>query len=214
MTIKDLLLPGAMAVLIAAGAITIDRYFFRTNRNHIGSKTCDLKASMRKLWAEHAIWLREYIVSSAANAQDNKDVTARLIKNQLDIGDAFGQYYGADAGNELTVLLKDHISLAIEVIAAVKGTNQEKIEEADMRWRKNVEDISHFLNKLSTNNWSINNLMTMFNNHLQLIRQEASARIAGEWNKDIKAFDDGFDEIMKMADMISAGIIKQFPGEF
>lgn len=213
MTIKDLLLPIGIVSLIAAGAITIDRVFLRSGGNHAGSKTCALKTTMRKLWADHVIWTREYIVSTIAQAEDNKDVTERLMKNQLDIGDAFGQFYGADAGNEFTVLLKDHITLAAEVVAAAKAGNQEKLREADARWHKNAEDMSHFLNK-ANNNWTMNDLMAMFNDHLRLTTDEATARLKKEWKKDIKTFDDVFDQIMKMADMITNGIIKQFPGKF
>jgi hypothetical protein len=56
--------------------------------------------------------------------------------------------------------------------------------------------------------------MAMFNDHLRLTTDEATARIKKEWKKDIRAFDDIFDQIMKMADMITNGIIKQFPGKF
>jgi hypothetical protein len=213
MTIKDLLLPAGFVLLIAASAITIDRVFLRSHSNKAGSKTCELKTTMRKLWADHAIWTREYIVSTVAQAEDTKDVTERLMKNQMDIGDAFGQFYGADAGNEFTVLLKDHISLATEVVAAAKAGNQEKLREADARWHKNAEDMSHFLNK-ANNNWAMNDLMAMFNDHLRLTTEEATARLKKEWKKDIKTFDDVFDQIMKMADMITDGIIKQFPSKF
>jgi hypothetical protein len=213
MTIKGLLLPTGLVLLIAAGAITIDRVFLRSGGNQAGSKTCELKTTMRKLWADHVIWTREYIVSAVSDAQDHKDVTERLMKNQADIGDAVGQFYGADAGNAFTVLLKDHITLAAEVVAAAKAGNQEKLREADARWHKNAEDMSHFLNK-ANNNWTVNDLMAMFNDHLRLTTDEATARIKKEWKKDIRAFDDIFDQIMKMADMITFGIIKQFPGKF
>ena len=214
MALKDLALPVTLALLIAAGAVTIDRYFLRScSGGSITSKACALKTTMRKLWADHVIWTREYIVSAVSDAQDNKDVTERLMKNQADIGDAIGQFYGADAGNALTVLLKDHISLAGEVVAAAKAGNQEKLRDADARWHKNAEDMSHFLNK-ANNDWTVNDLLTMFNDHLRLTTDEATARIKKEWQKDIKAFDEIFDQIMKMADMFTAGIIKQFPGKF
>jgi hypothetical protein len=211
---KNLITSIIFAALIAVGAVTVDRYFLRScSSGSVTPKACALKTAMRKLWADHVIWTREYIVSAVADAQDNKDVTERLMKNQADIGDAIGQFYGADAGNALTVLLKDHISLAGEVVTAAKAGNQEKLRDADARWHKNAEDMSHFLNK-ANNDWTVNELLTMFNDHLRLTTDEATARIKKEWKKDIKAFDEIFDQIMKMADMFTTGIIKQFPGKF
>jgi len=203
----------AIVILTGISAITVDRFFFRSGSNVATSKSCDLKTTMRKLWADHVIWTREYIVSTVANAEDNKDVSDRLIKNQVDIGDAIGQYYGATAGNELTVLLKDHILIAVDVVAAAKSNNQEKLREVDARWHKNAEDIAHFLSKVN-NNWIINDLMAMFKDHLRLTTAEAVARIKKEWKNDIKTFDEVFEQIMKMADMLTDGIIKQFPGKF
>lgn len=214
MEVKNLVMPLTLALLIAAGAVTIDRYFLRSSTGgSVTPKACALKTTMRKLWADHVIWTREYIVSAISDAQDNKDVTERLMKNQADIGDAVGEFYGADAGNAFTVLLKDHITLAAEVVAAAKAGNQEKLREADARWHKNAEDMSHFLNKANSN-WTVNDLMNMFNDHLRLTTDEAVARLKKEWKNDIKAFDEIFDQIMKMADMITNGIIKQFPGKF
>src|SRR5262249_33725955 len=62
-----------------------------------------LHTAMRKLWADHVFWTREYITSFAAGntAEAQADAT-RLLKNQEDIGAAVAQYYGADAGNQLT----------------------------------------------------------------------------------------------------------------
>jgi hypothetical protein len=68
-----------------------------------------LRADMRKLWEDHVTWTRLYIVSVAAGLPD-KDLTAqRLLQNQVDIGNAIKPFYGDDAGNKLTALLKEHI---------------------------------------------------------------------------------------------------------
>jgi hypothetical protein len=213
MTFKDLLLPGAVAGLIAIGAITIDRMIFRSHAHQAGSKTCDLKTTMRKLWAEHAIWMREYIVAAASDLPNTKELTERIIKNQFDIGDAMGEFYGADAGNELTILLKDHITLGMGVISEVKSGNQEKLREAEARWHKNVEDIAHFLQKINSN-WTVNEMLSALNDHLDLISKEVNGRMQKDWKKDIKAFDETFDQALKFADVITAGIIKQFPNKF
>jgi hypothetical protein len=40
----------------------------------------------------------------------------RLMKNQDDIGRAIAGYYGPAAGQQLTTLLKEHISIAVDLI--------------------------------------------------------------------------------------------------
>jgi hypothetical protein len=50
--------------------------------------------------------------------------------------------------------------------------------------------------------------------HLDLTLQEAQARIKGDWAADIAAYDKVHDHILGMADVLSAGIVRQFPRKF
>jgi hypothetical protein len=40
------------------------------------------------------------------------------------------------------------------------------------------------------------------------------ARLTKNWDADVRAFDKVYDHILKMADALSAGIVKQFPAKF
>ena len=72
-------------------------------------KSLALRSAMRKLWEDHITWTRLYIVSVAGGLPD-KDATAqRLLRNQADIGNAVKPYYGNEAGDKLTALLRTHI---------------------------------------------------------------------------------------------------------
>src|SRR4051812_8442132 len=70
-------------------------------------KQISLYTTMRKLWTDHMWWTRSYIVDAVnGSAAASADAT-RLMKNQEDIGNAVATYYGKDAGNQLTALLKE-----------------------------------------------------------------------------------------------------------
>src|SRR5262245_34370707 len=64
-----------------------------------------LRQDMRKLWTDHVIWTREYIVSAIADSPDAQAAANRLMQNQEDIGAAVAAYYGKPAGDTLTTLL-------------------------------------------------------------------------------------------------------------
>ena len=53
-----------------------------------------LKQDMRKLWTEHVVWTREYIVAAVGDQPDAQAAAGRLMKNQEDIGAAVAAYYG------------------------------------------------------------------------------------------------------------------------
>ena len=54
----------------------------------------------------------------------------------------------------------------------------------------------------------------MMHDHLNLTTAEAQARLKGDWAADIAAYDKVHEQILHMADMLSAGIVSQFPKKF
>ncbi len=100
---------------------------------------CDLRMSERKLWIDHVTWTRSFIVSDLASLDDKSDVLERLLKNQEDIGNSIKPYYGEEAGNKLTTLLKGHIELAGQVTDAAKNNNKDDLEKYNKLWYENAE---------------------------------------------------------------------------
>ena len=168
---------------------------------------------MRKLWTDHVIWTREYIVAAVGDQPDAQAAAGRLIKNQEDIGAAVASYYGKPAGDKLTALLKEHISIAVDIIKFAKAGDKASQQQADARWHRNGEDIVEFLSKANPN-WPRAALVQMMNAHLSTTTDEVVARLTKNWDADVRAFDAVYAHILAMADALSDGIVKQFPGKF
>jgi len=176
----------------------------------ISSERCTLRTAMRKLWADHVIWTRCYLISAIAGLEDVSVAAERLLKNQDDIGAAVAGFYGAAAGKKLAQLLREHIMGATEVVAAAKAKNTEALNKADAKWHENAREIAEFLSKANTH-WPYQAMRDMMNEHLALTTQEAVARIGKQWKEDVSAFDTVFDQILVMADHLTDGIAAQFP---
>src|SRR2546423_954483 len=95
--------------------------------NEESSKRMALHDAMRKLWEDHITWTRVFIISAAGDLPDKATATDRLLQNQVDIGNAIKPYYGAAAGDQLTALLRDHILISADVVAAAKANDQAKL---------------------------------------------------------------------------------------
>ena len=177
------------------------------------SSTTSLRLAMRKLWSDHVVWTRCYVVSAISDLPDTGATAARLLRNQEEIGNAIVPYYGQAAGDRLTQLLKEHITIAVDLVAAAKTGDQNKFSDADTRWTKNASDIATFLNKANPN-WPEKDVTDLLNLHLKLTKEEATARLNKNWNEDIGKFDEIFTEIMVLADALADGVVKQFPDKF
>ncbi|MBI2314982.1 glycosyltransferase [Candidatus Daviesbacteria bacterium] len=179
----------------------------------VSTKELDLRMNMRKLWEDHITWTRMYMVSAIADADDKDNVAQRLLKNQEDIGNAIKAYYGNDAGDKLTSLLKTHITTAVELIDAAQNNNQTALNAANTKWYNNANDIADFLSSANPN-WPNDQMRTMMKDHLDLTKQEALDIINKRFDADIADYDKVHEQILNMADMLSAGIVKQFPDKF
>ena len=92
--------------------------------------------------------------SASPTALPGFDATAgRLLANQADIGDAIKPFYGAAAGNELTSLLRDHISIAVQLLQAAKAADNAAFASAKAAWYRNADDIADFLAAANPRSW-------------------------------------------------------------
>ena len=92
-----------------------------------------LRDQMRMLWEDHIAWTRLAIVTFADESPGFPATAERLLRNQSDIGDAIAPFYGEAAGHQLTALLHDHITIAVEVLGAAKAGDIAGLEAASDR---------------------------------------------------------------------------------
>jgi hypothetical protein len=170
--------------------------------------------AMRKLWEDHITWTRLVIVSLANDLPDSGPTVNRLLQNQNDIGDAIKPFYGDAAGEQLSALLTDHILIAADIIQAAKAGDATAVEEAKARWYANADDIAVFLNTANPENWPLDEMQMMMRDHLDLTFQEAGSYLGGDHAASVATYDDIHTQILHMADMLSDGIVRQFPQRF
>ena len=169
--------------------------------------------NMRKLWEDHIIWTRNVIMCSVDNFPGADEAVKRLLQNQVDIGNSIKPYYGVEAGDKLTKLLKTHVVIATDVFDACKTANMLALDIVSRKWYANADEIAEFLNKANPD-LALADMKMMMYNHLKLTNEEAVLRISKDYKGDVAGYDKVHTEILKMSDQIADGIIKQFPEKF
>ena len=171
----------------------------------------DLSVGMRKLWVSNAIWMREYIVNTIGGDLSLDAASKRLAKSQDDIGRAFAPFYGAETGTKVTTLLRQHTSLVKEMIEASMAKDTAKLKESDKRWRANADSITTLLSTVNPTNWPMATIQPVLVGGMNLTIAETNARLKRDYNADVETFDTILAQSLNLADMLSNGIIKQFP---
>ena len=172
-----------------------------------------LRQDMRALWEEHVVWTRVAIVDFAAGSPGLAATEARLLRNQADIGGAVARFYGAPAGRRLTALLRQHILIAVDVLTAAKAGDAAALATAQSRWIANADRIAGFL-AAANPAWPRAEMRAMMRRHLGFTTAEAVAQLGGDYAVSVRDFDRVEAQARQMADMLSAGIVAQFPARF
>jgi len=180
----------------------------------ISASEYTLRSGMRTLWEDHVTWTRLAVIGLVAGTPDTTATVDRLLRNQVDIGNAIKPYYGRAAGNKLTALLKEHILVAADVIAAAKSGDTAKLGKEQARWNANANAIAAFLHSANPRAWKVGEMRAMLHKHLRLTTAEVVARLHGKWAADVAAYDRIHTQALGMSDMLSSGIVSQFPARF
>ncbi|HET7145836.1 MAG TPA: hypothetical protein VFI10_01460 [Gaiellaceae bacterium] len=194
-------------------AVTGPHAHAATHDHAATAKSFALQTSMRGLWDDHVTWTRLAIISLTTDSPDTKATVARLLRNQADIGNAIKPFYGAAAGTKLTSLLRQHILIAADLIAAAKNGDRAATTKQAARWTANANQMAAFLAGANPA-WKLGAMKAMFHDHLRLTTDEVLARLNGTWAADVKAYDEIVRQARHMADMLSDGIVDQFPARF
>ena len=208
-----LMIVAALALALAGTALILSPQQHDGHEVSAASKIsrAGFHDAMRVLWEDHIVWTRMAIISIVDDRPDQSFAVERLLRNQDDIGDAVKPFYGEAAGEALSALLREHIVGAADLLVAAKtGVGFEAAHEA---WYANGDEIGAFLADANPN-WDRAEMQTMMADHLDLTLAEAVARLGADFDADIAAYDEIHVQILHMADMLSDGIVAQFPNRF
>ena len=207
---------GAVAALLLFGGQQAGAHDHSSHATPkaISSSELALRQEMRRLWEDHVTWTRLAIISLTTDAPDTQATVGRLLRNQTDLGNAIKPFYGAAAGKQLTALLREHILIAADVIAAARNGDQTALKSEQARWNDNADRIAAFLSSANPKNWKPAATKSMMRAHLGLTTAEVVARLKRNWAADVRAYDRVHRQILHMADMLSDGLVAQFPARF
>lgn len=173
-----------------------------------------LYQGMQTLWQQHMEWTYATIAAFATDSPTYPATVDRLLANQDDIGNALKPLYGDDAGDALTALLKDHITGVAAILTAAKAGDAVAQTAAVDAEYANARAIGDFLATANPDNWSKDSMEAMMETHIDQTLVYATDLLTGLYPEAIADYGEAEAHMVEMGDMLSAGVIAQFPESF
>lgn len=177
--------------------------------NGLSCNQLELSNTIRRLWMEHVLWTRFFIVSTASSLPDLPFVTRRLLQNPVDFAKVLQPLYGKQTAMQFQQLFTDHLLIAAELVNAAKAGNTTEAEKQRRLWYENAEEIAQFLASINPY-WSRSTWKDLLFLHLKMTEDEAVYTLTGQYEKSIAEYDAIQAEALKMADVMTCGILRQF----
>ena len=169
---------------------------------------------MRKLWEDHVTWTRLAIVTFADGSQGFGATATRLLQNQTDIGNAIAPFYGTAAAQQLSSLLHDHITIAVQLLQDARAGDTAAFAADKASWYANANQIADFLSAANPRFWPDATMREAMKEHLDQTLAEAVDELSGNYPASVNDYEAIHLHILAMADLLSSGIMNQFPARF
>jgi len=168
---------------------------------------------MRMVWSQHVWWTRMLIISIAHRLPDQQATTARLLENPEDFAKILEDYFPTESVDAVKQLITEHLQIAAALVTTLRDGEMIKAAELNKEWYQNADSIAQAFAGISPQ-LNCEEVRRMFYNHLDLTKQEAAMRLAGNYPADIAAMNAAEQEMLAMADMFTEAIIRLFPEKF
>ncbi|MDH6373084.1 hypothetical protein M2444_004914 [Paenibacillus sp. PastF-3] len=129
------------------------------------------------------------------------------------MGNSLKPFYGDSTAKTYSNLIKEHLTIAADLVKAAKAGDKKSAADAEKRWYSNADEIVEFLSRINPY-LSKEEFRKMFYEHLALTKSEALSILNQDYKSGIQVFDKIEREALEMADAITDGVIKQFPQLF
>ncbi len=169
----------------------------------------NLMNALRKLWFENVMWTRLYMVSALSELPDLENSAERLFRTPSDFAVMLEFFYGGQKADAFRSLLEEHLKIYASIVDNAKVKNIKAMEQYGILWCRNADRLAAFLAGINPC-WPEDEWKKLMHEYLEFLTDVVTSRMTGEFCKDVMLFDQVEGQALAMADVMAAGMIRQF----
>jgi len=183
-------------------------------KDKITEKEQELNQYLRKLWAEHAFWMRQYVIAYFNGTGDVASTSKRLLKNQDMIGRSLGMWYGEKNGAKIGEVMKLQLVAFGDMLNGMMSKDKNTSVVGEKKWHDSTERLVDLLVELNPK-WGRVELSQHLKSYNEMMTNMAINRTRKKHSEEIASFDKAYAHAMNdVADVLTKGIVSQHPEQF
>jgi hypothetical protein len=178
-----------------------------------GADEVELRLEMQHLWETHVRDLNDLI---GAEINDDPNVAAILDKSLEHVAlmaASLAPFYGQDAANSMDQLLRQHEMALYDYVVAAEAGDQAGMQAALADSAQVNSQIAECLSSLNPN-WPFDAVKAMFDQHANDAVNVTQLMVAQNFMAALDALDAAVEHARMTADVMSDGLVAQFPERF
>ncbi len=180
-----------------------------------------LRDTNRDLWNDYVWRTRNFLLAKNSSSTELAMAETWVVQNIDDITNQFFIYYGPDASNMLrSSLLAWHTAL-VGVMDYLRTVPTNFDPSADrwlgeklLTWRDRTQALTTAFTSMNPVRWNNIDVGNILDNIREFWYNQLLARRSEEWVRDLSYLDRSFDEAVKLAALITEGILEQQSSRF
>lgn len=170
--------------------------------------TVGKEASMRKLWNDHIVWTRQYMISEMNGLADKEAIMTRLRANARSISEELHELHPAVDEQAMVSILDSTVLFVTKLIFETNvGSTRTGAYETKEVLMKLMDRMAVYLNSVNEG-WKLPEMKMLLQGYLNETHNEILARKNQIWDADIAAYDRLHNHVLKIADAFASGTIQ------
>lgn len=174
----------------------------------------DMKAGMRDLWSGHNFWIRNVVLDNTTNNRKALDFAEKAVAaNAKKIAGTFTPFYGEAAAEQFYTLLVKHYGAIKAYSEATVAGSKSRQDAALADYASTTDEIAAFLSGVNRYlpKSTVRGLFAAHGaHHVELINELQEE----DYGHEAETWEVMQQHVHAIADMLTAGLEKQFPAKF